>query len=454
MKRIECFNKVILLASLLLLGSCSDFLDPEVTTARDVETSVSTAEDLDGLVLGAYDRMNATTYWGRDYLVFAEVRSDNSFSNGNSGRFTGPGQFFLNATDAYPTDTWTQIYAVISNANIVINTDVENNESDEVQHLKGEAYAIRAVAHMDLLRLFGQQNAGGDLGIPYITAYNDGNLYPERLPVNEVWSQIGADLIEADNRMTEAFNSDSPARITTHAVAALKSRYYLYQEDFDNVIAEAERVIDANIYALGEPADHINTWTGTGGNTSVFTLAFTSSDNLGNNSVNNIYQDFGYGDIEVTADLYNLYEVGDVRRSLYTYDADNNVYRMTGKYPNVTAGIRVIRYAEVILNYAEALLQDGQAGVALTVLNSIPTSRNASLYTTATLDNILAERRKELAMEGHRFFDLMRHRMAVPKVDPGQTFEDDILFGSTLLPFPIPQAELDANYNMEQNEDY
>jgi hypothetical protein len=97
---------IYIFLGMTLLASCSkDFLEPEVTTSKDVETNVNTAEDLDGIILGAYDRMNASTYLGRDYVVYAEVRSDNAFSNGNSGRFVGPGQFFLNATASSPTPT-------------------------------------------------------------------------------------------------------------------------------------------------------------------------------------------------------------------------------------------------------------------------------------------------------------------------------------------------------------
>jgi starch-binding outer membrane protein, SusD/RagB family len=437
------------------LASCSkDFLEPEVTTSKDVETNVNTAEDLDGIILGAYDRMNAATYLGRDYIVYAEVRSDNAFSNGNSGRFVGPAQFFLNATDAYPSDTWLQIYRVIANANIVINTEVEDNESAAVQHLKGEAYAIRALAHMDLLRLYGEQYSGGTLGVPYITVYNSEELYPSRLTIDEVWNNIGADLEEAEAKMSSSYDSDSPTRITTLGVAALQSRYYLYTKNYTAVIEAAERVIESGAYSLADADTYTEIWSGSGGSTSVFELAFTSTDNLSNDAIYNIYQGASYGDIEVTTDLYDAYEDTDARKKLYTYNESTGKIRMTGKYPNLTANIRVIRYAEVVLNYAEALAQTG-AGNALEVLNMIPSRRGASLYEEATVENVLAERRKELALEGHRFFDLVRNEKDILKVDSRQTFiGDKIPYGSTLLPFPIPQSEVNANPNIEQNDGY
>lgn len=446
---------IYIFLGITLLTACSkDFLEPEVTTSKDVETNVKTAEDLDGIILGAYDRMNATSYLGRDYIVYAEVRSDNAFSNGNSGRFVGPGQFFLNATDAYPSDTWLQIYRVIANANIVINTEVEDNDSEAVQHLKGEAYAIRALAHMDLLRLYGEQYSAGTLGVPYITLYNDSDLYPSRLTIQEVWDKIGQDLEEAEARMSSAYDNDSPTRLTTLGVAALQSRYYLYIKDYAAVITAAERVVTSGLYSLADVDNYTSIWSGSGGSTSVFELAFTSTDNLSNDAIYNIYQGASYGDIEVTTDLYNAYEDTDVRKALYTYNASTGKIRMTGKYPNLTANIRVVRYAEVVLNYAEALAHAG-ANDALEVLNMIPAKRGAALYTDATVENVLKERRKELAMEGHRFFDLVRNEKDIVKVDSRQTFSGErIPYGSTLLPFPIPQSEVNANPNIEQNDDY
>ena len=167
-----------------------------------------------------------------------------------------------------------------------------------------------------------------------------------------------------------------------------------------------------------------------------------------------MYQATTYGDIEVTNDLYDLYEDTDVRKDLYT--KDSTVIRMTGKYPTplYTDNIKVIRYAEMILNYAEALARTGSPD-ALAVLNLIPANRGAALYTEATLDNVLLERRKELAMEGHRFFDLMRTGQGIPYVDPRQTFsKEGIPYGDPVLAFPIPQSEIAANPSVEQNESY
>jgi hypothetical protein len=452
-------KKYLAVLAIVGLSACSkDFLEPTVSTSKDIATSVNTLGDLQGLMLGAYDRMNEYDYYGRNYVIFADVRSDNAFSSGNSGRFVSTGQFVMQPTEADVTDTWEQIYQVIANTNIVINTQVEDNDSPEVQYVKGQAHAVRALAYMDLLRLYGQQYAGGNLGVPIVTEFDNegGNLFPARATVDQVWAQIGQDLQTAAQVMDPSLEDETSSNIeiTTNAVYALQSRYYLYVKDYTNAAAAAKKVIDSGNYTIPDANTFLDSWGGQGGPNSIFELAFTATDNGGNTSLYYMLQETNYGDVQVTEDLYNVYEDTDVRKQLYS--ADEGTYRMVGKYPsaNYVDNVRIIRYEEVILNYAEALAQTGSPE-ALTYLNLIAESRGATAYTAATIDNILLERRKELSFEGHRFFDLMRTGKGITKVDPRQTFTAaGIPFGSSALAFPIPLNELSANPNIVQNEGY
>ncbi len=449
-------KKYLAAIALLSLGACSEkFLEPTVSTSKDVSTNVSSLGDLQGIMLGAYDRMNQSDYYGRDYVVYGDVRSDNAFSSGSSGRFVNIGQFVLQQTDANATDTWGQIYQVIANANIVINATVKDNESAQVQYVKGQALALRALAYMDLLRLYGQQYAGGSLGVPLVTQFNNGELFPARATAEQVWAQIGQDLQAAAENMDPALEDEtaSNTQITTGAVYALQSRYYLYVKDYARAAAAAKREIDSGEYTIADAESYLESWAGSGGGNSIFELAVTAADNPGINGLFYIYQG-NYGDIEVTQDLYNAYEAKDVRKELYS--VKDETIRMVGKYPSADAvdNIRIIRYEEVVLNYAEALAQTNSPE-ALTYLNLIATNRGATPYTQATVDNVLLERRKELAMEGHRAFDLLRNGRGIPYVDPRQTFtKTGIPFGSPALAFPIPLNEISANPNIEQNDSY
>ncbi len=450
-------SKIILnicISCLFALASCKkSFLDPKVTTARDAASSITTVSDLNGLIIGAYDRMNAASYYGRDFIIFGAARSDNAFSTGNTNRFVSTSEFNQIATDGNATGTWQQIYAVIANANLVVNATVENDDSKEVKFAKGQAYFIRALCYMDLVRLYGQQNAGGNLGVPLVIQFKSEELFPTRATVDETWAQIGADLDMAAQMMDPSLDPSSPTEVTTWAVYALQSRYYLYVKDWAKAAAAADKVISSGKFSTIDAANYVSSW-GSGPNAnSIFEMAFTATDNLGFNSLYFIIQETSYGDIQVTQDLYDQYEATDVRKDLYTKTGSK--IRMTGKYPSpdYTDNIKVIRYDEVILNYAEALTQSGSPN-ALQWLNWIPNHRNATPYATATLNNVYEERRKELAMEGHRFFDLMRWSKDVPKVDPGQTFSATIPFGDSRLAFPIPQVEINANPQIEQNKGY
>ena len=451
------YTAITIIAAAFVLSSCdSEFLEPTVSTAKDLETNVNNVDDLNNIVLGAYERLSQTGFLGRDIIAHGSVRSDDGFSNGNSGRFVASAQFEYQSTSGDPNAIWNDGYEVIANTNIVLNAVTEDDGTPEADHIKGEAYAIRALAHMQLLLFFGQQNTGGTLGVPYITEYL-GDLAPARLSVTEGWTKIGEDLNMASSLMSESLN-DGPIRFTTYGVAALKTRYYLFIQDYANVISNAQYVINSGLFQLANASNLATSYVGSSPATSIFELAFTLSDNLGINGLYQIMNYTGYGDVLPLPGLYNLYDAGDARRNLIEYDATLDTYRMVGKYPTSTYddNVRVIRYAEVILNYAEALFMSGQTGPALTQLNSVPAAVGAQQWASVTLGNILDERRKELAMEGFRFHDLMRHGMDILKTDPSrQTFTgNSVPFGDPRLALPIPEAEINANSNIVQNTGY
>ena len=129
-----------------------------------------------------------------------------------------------------------------------------------------------------------------------------------------------------------------------------------------------------------------------------------------------------------------------------------------GKYPDTATGtdnIPLIRYEEVVLNYAEALFELNNANpMALTNLNLITSNRGASAYAAATKDNILLERRKELMFEGFRFDDMMRTGKDVEVLGSNQNVIETLTYPNDKFVYPIDIAEMDANSNMVQNAGY
>jgi hypothetical protein len=172
-----------------------------------------------------------------------------------------------------------------------------------------------------------------------------------------------------------------------------------------------------------------------------------------------IYRGSSYGDIEVLDDLLKIFDENDVRKSSQMIGNENiagkNRLRNFGKYPSsdFSDNIQLFRFEEQVLILAESKIELGEND-ALEVLNLIPAKRGAELYTEATKENVLLERRKELCFEGFRFDDLARTGSDIPLVDKFRQTHDGPKYGSYKYAFPIPTVELNVNSNMVQNEGY
>lgn len=444
---------------------CENFLTPSVDQEIPIDNAINSADDLQSFVNGIHDRFQTTTLYGRNFPVGLEVMSDNAWSNGNSGRFLTEARIDFNPNSGPGGGWWNNFYSIIANANVVINSELAS--SPAVDQAKGQAYALRAFAHMNLLMLFGQQFvSGGDmsLGVPYVTSYGEGgdSFYPARDGVNAVWDNINSDFNTAIGLMDPSV--DETVFIDYWGTRALQTRSYLYQEDYSSVISIAEDVMANSGHGIAGSGDYVAEWDGDSGPGSMFEIDFISTDASQFDNMARILLNTTYGDVEVTEGLYNAYADGDIRLDLYSAvdeDPEDNRplnYRIVGKYDDDIGGtdnIIVIRFAEVVLNYAEALAASGNEAAALIELTKITSERNAPLYTSGSLENVWNERRLELAMEGHRFIDLVRTNRAIEVVDPGQTIADGgVPAGSYRFALPISNAEMNANSSMTQNTGY
>ncbi len=454
------------LALLLVAGinlSCNDFLEPSLNQNLPTEGVIQNADDLEATVLGTHSRLKGTALFGRDLVAGLEVSTDNAHSNGYSGRFLAQSQFNHTVNSSYASGIWNGFYAVIANANVAIHADVE--DSPEVKHYKGQAYALRAMAHMYLQLFFGQDFSGGTLGVPYITAYNDGNLVPPRESSADVWTKIGEDFTTAVGLLDKSKGVGYAGIMNYYGARALQSRYFLFTGNFSGAVAAADDVINNSGLSLVDANNLAAAWASGSGPAGLFEVAQTSTDRRGNDSLARIYRASNYGDVEATGDLYFSYDANDARLGLMVDNtasqADNaGSYRMVGKYVDELGSdnIRIIRLAEVYLNKAEALARDNKPGQALPIINNLSAERGSNkVYATGSIDEVLEERRLELAMEGHRFFDLLRNGKNIPYIQTGQydfVTGADIPFGNGRLSLPIPQAEMDANSSMKQNPFY
>lgn len=451
MKTILNIFSIFLLVSLLFAACTTDDLEPTLAQDKLAEGGVQNDSDMYGLIKGALNRMTASGYYGRNFIINDEVRTDNCFPNGTSGRFQTQAFFDYNAGS--DPGVWSDAYRVIAVANILLGVDVStlSGDVDYATHIQGQAHFLRALCHFDLLRNYGQQHTNGDLGVALVTEFKADDLNTPRSTIEQTRDFIYAELESAFSMMNDDYNI-SAEYPTKFAAKALESRVALYFEDWARVKSAANAVIGSDQYSVIDADGYVASFAQDNAENSIFELAFSDTDNVGINGLGYIYRGDNYGDIEVMDEVEGIFEEGDVRADILGYEGDK--LRNMGKYPELQGydNVSVLRYEEVVLNLAEAELMSG--GDPVPTLNTLTEKRGAAAYSgTVTRDDILNERRKELIFEGFRFFDLVRTDQSVPQKN-GPTIVSMIEPGDHRLAFAIPEAELDANSNMVQNSGY
>ena len=462
------YKLIILLGVFVgLMSSCSkDFLEADLQTTKKFEDGIKTARDMHNLVKGVYNRMNESSYYGRDFLMYGEVRSDNAWNDEGTGRFTEQSRFDMLANDGDALGTWTQMYRCIQLCNIVINNTTATGDTDEINYYKGQAYGIRALIYFDLNRLFGQayvQNpASPVLGVPIVTEFsNTADATPKaRATYAEVNKQIEDDFAAALTLMGSNNYSDGKIEMTANAVIALRGRYYLYNKEYAKAITDLEPLLTK--YNLISAPLYVGSWAANESQESIFEMAYTEVDYHGTTSYTYMWEKRGYKDVFGTVDLMTKYANDDVRFPFTgLYSGTKTVGLVKFPFDIKSHNIRIIHFGEVIMNYVEACVQSGtKTTEALTEINKLRAARHTGAVTPwvaadLTIANVLAERRLELATEGHRYFDLCRTGTAIKHYDTNGNVFETIPVPSDRLAFPIPEAEMDANPNIKnQNPGY
>ncbi|WP_299398312.1 RagB/SusD family nutrient uptake outer membrane protein [uncultured Gelidibacter sp.] len=450
----------ILFAGLFLLTvtACSnDFLENEQfsTTPQNIES----VEDLKALMSGAMIRSKDVTYYGRDMIVFGTVRGDVAFSDANSGRFRSPAYYNMISTDAYAADTFTQIYRVIGQLNVIINSTFQNASREaEIKNIKGQALVWRANAYLDLLKLYGQEHTGGTLGVPLILEYNTGADKPARATVAETHAQITADFEAGIALLEESGTLKGPKDLINYYSAnGLAARYYLYKNTPESIQLAYDRasvVIGNTDYKVVGADLYLNSFSeNLTSQNSIFEIAVGDKARLGTNSLAYIYKKQGYGDIRPVADFVNSFDAADIRSKAFTV-TNGNKY-VSSKYPDMSGNnsIKFLRFEEVLLTRAEANLILGIDPVeADNDVNRVVTNRGLAPFVGVTLAQVREQRKKELFFEGQTYWDMLRQGLDIPQYDPAGNLVDTHVYGQDpKLIFPIPQRELDVNKNIQPN---
>ena len=491
--------KIFVFSGLLAIGgisitSCS--LDPTLTNTVDNEkTGITDAGTMKASLYGVFSRMVVAPYYGRDMIIFSEARTNYAYSDGNSGRFRNVSSGTVTSTAAYPKDTWAAVYKVISEANRVIAAEIE--ESKEVNDYRGQALVLRALAHYDLLRMYGQQYVDGNglngAGIPYIKVFAETSTDLPRGTVKENMEEIFADL-NAGIALLKDNGSTSKVAINYAGALALKARIALFFAGFD--ASKYKDVSEASLasyeFATGSPLNvgvmprsgFLDSYkTESVASNSIFELAQSGTDNLMTNSLRNIYfrgvNQGGYGDMRwnENTDVEKYWgskdttkEDFDIRKEVLSIQWDGSLAN-SGKFTASSSNIKMIRIEEVMFNYIEAYLEGGQGSgaKALEFFNAIVgeriTVRDAGTavtpvaitYTAADMTSMYRDQRtKELMFEGFGFEDIARWKgsYANPMSETNEELTDGVIkWDSYLSVFPLPQAQIDSS-TLPQNKGY
>lgn len=449
-------KKLLYIAIISLVVSSCDVFDVEPEASISDSAAITNASGLNAALAGLYAQMQGSYYSG-DLFFLADVSSDIAQSVGTWDFYREMDTYVVNADNTEVQDLWAAIYQTVNQANNIIEAapNVEDANQETRNNAQGEAYFARALAFFDAARIWGgTPNAYNEGGIPLPLAPSRAASFPSRASITDTYNQVEADLMQALNLLPEAVNR---GRATKDAARALLARYSLYVEDYAQASTYATQVIDkTSSYSLID--DYAGIFTGKNTMESILELQF---DNVNTSGVRFWYAPGaigGRGELAAHDDFFNSIDDADERKQLFDFDAVSNFTYPT-KY--IKAGdidnTHVLRIAEMYLIRAEADLLRG-AGDPLADINAVRSRSNLGALDAVTLDDILDERKIELAFEGHRWFDLLRTGRAmdvlssVPRSNtPGAPAQ---LTDQARQLFPIPTSELNVNENIVQNNAY
>jgi len=459
--------KILVLAGLLSLGtlsSCKDeFLDETPSTSITAADAFNTDNDVLSALRGAYAGLASENLYGTFLPIMGDMLADNLYvATSNSGYFGGFSSYnFLN-NNADITGIWSGAYDVINRTNAIINSNPTVTDEAAVNQYKGEAYAIRALMYFELVRHFARPYTetadASHLGVPIVLTPFDYNALPARNTVAEVYAQILSDLDKAYTMITlEPGNT----RISKYAARALAAEVNLYKNDNALALQYAEEVITASGVELLPYGSVLAYWAETDaeklGVESLFEVSATQTENLGVDELGYYFNQEGYGQNLATPSLFSAYSDTDIRKQLITVGTrrgDTPAYIVT-KYDAVSGDIDdkvIIRISEVYLIAAEAAYRMGNEPAALTYLNTLVAQREPgkeyASSGTQLFNDIILERRKELAFEGDRFATLNRLKLDITDRRRNPT---SVPYTSDIRVLPIPRNEITANANIVQN---
>ena len=469
--------KYIFLLSLILLGTaCKDFLEEDARSLVPTESYYNNLTEATRALYGVYSSL--TPIYSSLGLPLASDMASDIFTDGAGGggsNLTFMDRHTFDASLGILADQYQAHYHLINNANTLLANMEGKTLGNEAQQnsIKGEAFFLRAMAYFNLVQIF------GDIPLRTEPATSTQGLALSRSSREQVYAQIIADLETAATLLS--VEGVQPGRAGSLAAYTLLAKVHLSQQDYTKASQALQPVIGKR-RLFNNYLDNFKVVNENNKVESIFEVQYglrpTNSDLIQYMTPNQVTgHGFVYGIFRVEPGQIAAYAEGDLRKSTVFWNNVNN-REFDGYYvrkyndallPGVLANdagqinFPVLRYADVLLMQAEIIngLNGGPTTEAYQALNTVrrraygqPVDQPSAfdevpgLGQTEFLEVVLSERRREFVGEGQRWFDLKRNNLLdIVLADKG------FVKGKHEV-WPIPQAAIDANKNLTQNNGY
>lgn len=447
-------KKILVLASLatLLMTSCGDsFFDLEPASSVTIDKVYKTASDYNVAVIGCYAKLQSQVNF---YTECCEYRSDNlslgAPTAGTQDRYDID-HFTEKPSNGILSSYWANFNNNVYRCNLLLDQIDGANFAEKLKkQYKGEAMFIRALNYFNMYRIWG--------GVPatkHVVSAAEA-LKVARYSDEQMFDLIAGDLKEIvdNNYLPETYSSADMGRATSGAAKALLGKVYLTFHKW----TEAKDILSQLIgkYQLVSPIAQVFNVDNKNNNEIIFAVHFNKEiEGEGHSYWYNLTN--ASDDTNQTSSLLNTFPTGDARKDLITYvQVEKNVRLMNKFYDTKSPTFKTVgndqillRYADVLLMYAEALNEiqyDASEGsLALKYLNAVRQRAGISNLTAKQLPTqekfrkgILVERQREFPYEGQRWFDLVRMGFAKSVMA-----ENGVEIKDYQLLFPIPQQEIE-----------
>jgi len=473
--------KLVLLSVVLAATSCTGVIDVNPTHILDESNALKSIANFDAALNGAYSQLRGVDSYGRNQASIPDMMTDNLTESGeNLPQGTrGIVDWQQAADNAAVEGQWLINYRVLNATNVVINgiDAFASTNQRAANRVKGQALALRALMHFDLLKWYANNydRNSTDPAVPIMTApaAQNPDLRPARSTVREVYDQIFRDLNEAATLLANtdrALNSaTNRSRVDLTVVNAILARVSLYAGQWADAVRFSTEAI--NRVPLATRAQFPGIWNDANIAEVIWHITFNPGE--GGPAIEVYSPAADRASYDASPDLVALYDqANDVRFGAYITQGFRirvnrpaarfivTKYLGKGTTRDGAVNFKAFRTGEMLLIRAEANARSGNGAAALADLNLLRVARITGFQpgteSGATLITAIAnERRRELFVEGHRWFDLKRTTRTIERQGcrPPAT-ACNLAAASPRWTWPIPTNELIANPNATQNTGY